>query len=56
MRLIKVVVSKEQREDVTDIFDSEDIDYISQEVRWNGEQRWLIEAPLPTDAIGYVLK
>jgi uncharacterized hydrophobic protein (TIGR00271 family) len=56
MRLIKVVVSKEQREDVTDIFDSEDIDYISQEVRWSGEQRWLIEAPLPTDAIGYVLK
>ena len=56
MRLIKVVVSKEQREDVTDIFDSEDIDYISQEVRWNGEQRWLIEAPLPTDAIEYVLK
>ncbi|RRJ33776.1 TIGR00341 family protein [Halocatena pleomorpha] len=56
MRLVQLLVSDRQHDTVTDFLDSEGIDYIRRRVRTNEPDttKWLIEFPVPTDAIGYV--
>ncbi len=56
MRLVQILVSDHQRDTVTDVLDAEEIDYIRQRVQTNDPDatKWLIEFPVPTDAIGYV--
>lgn len=56
MRLVQILVLDHQYNAVTDILDGEGIDYVRQRV-WTNEtetSQWLIEFPVPTDAIGYV--
>ena len=55
MRQIQVLVPEEQRQTITDALDGEGFDYVRQRAWRNGEQEWLLEIPVPTDAVGYVL-
>ncbi|SFG81470.1 TIGR00341 family protein [Halopelagius inordinatus] len=57
MRRIQVLVSDDQLGDVTDVLDDEGIDYVRYRAQMGSkrEEQWLVEIPLPTDAIGYVL-
>lgn len=57
MRLIQILVPDDQRETVTETLDAEEIDHVRQRVWANGDDtaQWLIEFPVPTDAIGYAL-
>lgn len=55
VRQIQILVPEDQREDVTDLLDDEGIDYVRQRVWANDDDKqWLVEFPVPTDAIGYV--
>jgi uncharacterized hydrophobic protein (TIGR00341 family) len=55
VRQIQVLVSDEQRQTVTDALQEEGFDYVRQRAWRNGDQEWLLEIPVPTDAVGYVL-
>ncbi|MFC6825311.1 DUF389 domain-containing protein [Halopelagius fulvigenes] len=56
MRRIQVLVSDDQLADVTDVLDDEEIDYVRYRAQMgDDEQEWLLEVPVPTDAIGYVM-
>lgn len=56
MRLVQILVPDHQHEDVTDVLDGEGVDYVRQQARTNQADttQWLIEFPVPTDAIGYM--
>lgn len=58
MRLVQLLVSDHQHDAVTDTLDTEGIDYVRQQVQTNQADttQWLIEFPVPTDAIGYVFE
>ena len=55
MRLIQIHVPDEQLDTVTETLDDEGIDHIRQRSWFDGEQRWLVEFPVPADAIRHVL-
>lgn len=55
MRQIKVLVSEDQRDAVIGVLDDEGIEYVRQRAWADDEEQWLVEFPVPTDAIGYVL-
>lgn len=55
MRLLQVLVSDDQREAAAELLDEEGFDFVVYQVRSEGEKRWIVEFPIPTDAIGYVL-
>jgi uncharacterized hydrophobic protein (TIGR00271 family) len=53
MRLLQVVVSDERLDAVTDMLNDEGVDYVRQRTWTDGEEQWLVEFPVPTDAIGH---
>lgn len=55
MRQIQLLVSDDQLEDVRAVLEEEEIDFVRQRAWVDDEQEWLVEVPVPTDAIGYVL-
>ncbi|NHN48159.1 DUF389 domain-containing protein [Halostella sp. JP-L12] len=53
MRLIQILVSDERRDAVTDALESENVDFVA--MRNEAEEGgWVIEFPLPTDAVGTI--
>jgi uncharacterized hydrophobic protein (TIGR00341 family) len=54
MRLLQVLVDDDQLEPVTELLDAEGVDYLRQRVWTGGDGQWLVEFPLPSDAIGYM--
>ena len=56
MRLIRVLVPDDRLESVADVLDEEDISYVRQRAWFDGTEQWMIECPVPTDAIGHVLE
>lgn len=55
MRLIQTRVPDEKLETVTGTLDDEGIDYVRHRSWADDKEQWLVEFPVPTDAIGYVL-
>lgn len=55
MRLIQIRLPDEQLETATDVLDEEGVDYVRQRIWTNGDEKWLVELPVPTDAIGHLL-
>lgn len=55
MRRIQVLVAEDNLETVTNELDDEGVDYVRQRVWTDGDERWLVEFPVPTDAVGYML-
>jgi len=55
VRQLQVLVTEERRDAVTTVFDVENVDYVRQEAWTNGTRQWLFSAPVPSDAIGYLL-
>ncbi|MFW6321211.1 MAG: DUF389 domain-containing protein [Halohasta sp.] len=55
MRQLQVLVDVETRDDVVALLDDEGVDYIRQQAWSHGQQQWLFSAPVPDDAIGYML-
>lgn len=55
MRQIQILVPDDQRDTVTEVLDEEGVDYVRHRAWGNDEEQWLVEFPVPTDAIGYVL-
>ncbi len=55
MRLIRIHVSEDRCEAVAEALDGEQIDFVRQRAWSEGEEGWLIEAPVPADAVGHVL-
>jgi len=53
VRLIQILVPDEQREAVTDALESENVDYVVMRNE-GGDGGWVIEFPLPTDAVGNI--
>lgn len=56
MRRIQILLPDEHLETVTDTLDDQGIDYVRQRVWSDGEEQWLVEFPVPTDAIGHILE
>lgn len=54
VRLIQVLVPDDKIEAVMDVLNGEGIDYVRQRVWSRGDERWLVEFPVPTDAIRHV--
>lgn len=54
MRLVKILVNDADREPVTSVLESKDVDYVIGGESVDGDST-LIEFPLPTDAIGDIL-
>lgn len=51
-----MLVSDDRVSDVVDVLDDENIDYVRYRARTpDDEEQWLVEVPVPTDAIGYML-
>ena len=55
MRLIQVRVPEDRLDGVTSTLDDEGIDYVRKRAWTGDEEQWLVEFPVPNDAIGYVL-
>ncbi|WP_253738283.1 DUF389 domain-containing protein [Halohasta salina] len=55
MRQLQVLVDDDTREAVAGLFDAEGVDYVRQEAWIDGRRQWLFSAPVPSDAIGYLL-
>lgn len=55
MRLVQVRVPDDRLEAVTTTLDEEGIDHVQKRAWVHGEGVWLVEFPIPNDAIGYVL-
>lgn len=56
MRQIQVLVSEEELEPVVDLLEEEEIDFVRQQAWVGEEEQWLLSFPVPTDAIGYLLR
>ena len=56
MRRIHVLVREEQLDSVTSMLEAEGIDHVRQRAWHDGTEQWMVEIPVPTDAIGYVLE
>ena len=55
MRHLELLVDDADREAVVRVFDEEDVDFVRQQVWTNGTRKWQFSAPVPSDAIGYLL-
>jgi len=55
VRHLEVLVDDEDRETVAAVFEDEGVDFVRQQVWTNGTQKWQFSAPVPSDAIGYLL-
>ncbi len=55
MRHLEVLVDDDDRETVASVFEAEDVDFVRQQAWTNGTQKWQFSAPVPSDAIGYLL-
>jgi uncharacterized hydrophobic protein (TIGR00341 family) len=55
VRAIKIVVTDDQLPAITQLLDDEGVDYLRQQGYAGDEQRWILEFPVPTDAISYLL-
>jgi len=55
VRHLEVLVDDDDRETVASVFKTEDVDFVRQQAWTNGTQKWLFSAPVPSDAIGYLL-
>ncbi len=56
VRQLQILVREEQVENLVDLLRAEDIDFIRQEVLLDDQPRWLVTAPVPTDAITYLFE
>ncbi len=56
MRHLEVLVDDGDRETVTEVFDDEGVDFVRQEAWTDGTRKWQFSAPVPSDAIGYLLE
>jgi len=56
VRQLQLLVTDEQIDDLVAILREEDIDFARQEAMQDDEHRWLVQAPVPTDALSYLLK
>ena len=55
MRNLQVLVDDADRETVAELFANEGVDFVRQKSWTNGTQQWQFSAPVPSDAIGYLL-
>ena len=55
MRLIRLSVGEKRRDAVVDVLHSENIDYVTTRGGGATKGSWVLEFPLPTDAVGDVL-
>jgi len=55
VRHLEVLVDDDDRETVASVFEAEDVDFVRQQAWTNGTQKWQFSAPVPSDAIGYLL-
>ena len=55
MRNLQLLVDDADRETVADVFEAEEVDFVRQEAWTNGTRQWQFSAPVPSDAIGYLL-
>ncbi len=55
MRQVQVVVPDERYDSIDALLEAEGIDVVRQRVWMGDEELWLLQFPVPTDAIGYVL-
>ncbi len=55
MRHLELLVDDEDRVTVAAVFDEEGVDFVRQEAWTNGTRKWQFSAPVPSDAIGYLL-
>jgi len=55
VRHLELLVDDEDRVTVAAVFDEEGVDFVRQEAWTNGTRKWQFSAPVPSDAIGYLL-
>ncbi|WP_224449780.1 DUF389 domain-containing protein [Haloprofundus salilacus] len=55
MRLIKLLVSEDTKQSVVDVLETENIDFVVTKDATEHENDVLVEFPLPTQAVGYVI-
>ena len=55
MRQLQVLVSDDDREVVAAVFEAENVDFVRQQAWIDGRRKWQFSAPVPSDAIGYLL-
>jgi len=55
VRHLQVLVDDADRETVAELFDEEGVDFVRQRAWTNGTRQWQFSAPVPSDAIGYLL-
>jgi len=55
VRQLQVLVSDDDREVVAAVFEAENVDFVRQQAWIDGRRKWQFSAPVPSDAIGYLL-
>jgi len=55
VRYLEVLVDDDDRETVAKVFEKEGVDFVRQRAWTNGTSNWQFSAPVPSDAIGYLL-
>jgi len=55
VRHLELLVDDADREAVTGVFEAEGVDFVRQPAWTNGTKKWQFSAPVPSDAIGYLL-